>query len=53
MQNSISIEKAINKAIEIKNNGGLKAIRVDLSNSLEDTINRVNFKSKEIIEKLS
>jgi len=43
----------INKAKEIKKNGGVGALNVELSNSIEDTLNRTNKESKGLLHKMS
>ena len=52
MSNDISLNEAVKKAIKIKKSGG-QPLYVELSNSIQDPINRVIQKSNELINKLS
>jgi len=49
----VEYERIINKAIEIKNNGGVGSLDIELSNSIEDTLNRTNKESEGILHKMS
>ena len=53
MNCNLSLNEAIKKAVYIKNSGGIPPLYVKLSNSLQDTINRTNQKSNQLINKLN